>query len=228
VIPRLKLATAEAPDGTLLELYRRGHEFEIRAGGYQLMSNEDDSSSRSLAEIGCRGLGPARQGRVLVGGLGMGFTLRAALEHTGPGVAVEVAELVPAVVEWNREILGELAGHPLADPRARLYVGDVRDRIREARPPWDAILLDVDNGPDSLAHPANDALYSARGLAEAWGGLRPGGVLGVWSFSDDARFTLRLRSQGFAVEVHRVHGSRKGRGRYHYIWEARRPEPGRG
>lgn len=205
-----------------MELYRRGHEYEIRAGGYQLMSNEDESSSRSLAEIGCRGLEGARSGRVLVGGLGMGFTLRAALEHSGPGVTVEVAELVPAVVDWNRDILGELAGHPLDDARTVLHVDDVRDCIRRGRARYDAILLDVDNGPDALAHPANDALYGGRGVAEAWDALRPGGALGVWSFSDDPRFTKRLEAQGFAAQVHRVHGSRKGRGRYHYVWEARR------
>lgn len=229
MIPRQRLATAEAPDGALLDLFRRGDEYviRIREGGYQLMSSDDESSSRSLAELGCRGLERAKSGRVLVGGLGMGFTLRAALDCTGPGVEVEVAELVPAIVDWNRDIFGELAGHPLKDARARLHVGDVRDCIRRRGGRYDAILLDVDNGPEGLVHRANDAIYGKRGLAEAWNALRPGGALAVWSFSDDARFTRRLETAGFDAEVHRVHGSRKGRGRYHYIWEARRPSPRR-
>lgn len=217
------LRATTASDGTPLELRRRGHEYLILAGGHDLMSSEDESSSRALAELGCAHLPPAGAARVLVGGLGMGFTLRAALDRLGPGAHVEVAELVPAVVEWNRELLGALAGEPLADPRTRVFVGDVRGRIVGAPAPWDAILLDVDNGPDSLAHATNDALYSSAGLTEAWRALRPGGVLGVWSFSDDSRFTRRLQRQGFEVDVSRVAGSTKGRGRFHVIWAARRP-----
>jgi spermidine synthase len=219
--PWTELATADAPDGTRLVLRRRGHEHLILAGGHDLMSSEDASSSRALAELGCEHLREAKAPRVLVGGLGMGYTLRAALDATGPGARVEVAELVPAVAEWNREFLAELAGRPLDDPRAVLVLGDVRARIRAGRGRHDAILLDVDNGPDALAHAQNDALYGRRGLEEARAALRPGGVLAVWSFSDDARFTRRLEAQGFAPRVHRVQGSRKGRGRYHWIFVAR-------
>lgn len=217
------LRETTARDGARLELRRRGHEYLILAGGYDLMSSEDESSSRALAELGCATLPPERASRVLVGGLGMGYTLRATLDRVGAKATVEVAELVPAVVEWNRELLGELAGHPLADPRTVVFEGDVRERIAAAPEHWDAILLDVDNGPDSLAHASNDALYRATGIAQAWRALRPGGTLGVWSFSDDAGFTRRLERQGFQVEVSRVKGSTKGRGRYHVIWVARRP-----
>lgn len=221
--PWEKIAEASAPDGETLSLRRRGHEFLILAGGRDLMSSEDDGSSRALADLGCQHLDATQSARVLVGGLGMGFTLRAALDATGPDTVVEIAEFVPAVVEWNQGVLGELAGHPLSHARAELHVGDVRARITKASAAYDAILLDVDNGPTAHAHAANHALYSARGIADAWIALRPRGVFGVWSFSDDARFTARLKKQGFVSQVHRVPGSRKGRGRQHVIWIAQRP-----
>jgi spermidine synthase len=222
VLPWIELARAEAPDGQRLVLRRRGQSYLIVAGGHDLMSSEDEGSSRDLAILGCAHLPRAGAARVLVGGLGMGFTLRAALEATGPQVAVEVAELVPEVVDWNRGELGALAGRPLDDPRTTLTAGDVRAPIRAARARYDAILLDVDNGPDALAHAANEALYGRRGLAEIRAALRPGGVLCVWSFTDDPSFTARLERAGFAAKLHRVTGSRKGRGRYHFIWIARR------
>ncbi len=220
MIPWKSLATAVADDGTTIELRQRGHEFLILAGGYDLMSSEDDASSRALAELGCAHIGAARAASVLVGGLGMGYTLRAALDATGPKARVHVAELVPAVVEWNRGVLADLAGRPLDDPRARLHVGDVRKLIRKGAN-FDAILLDVDNGPEALAHASNDQLLSPQGLERARAALAADGVLGVWSFSDDAQFTRRLQKHGWNAKAHRVTGSRKGRGRYHYIWIAR-------
>jgi spermidine synthase len=201
-----------------MELSRRQDEFLIRAGGRDLMSNEDEGTARALSEIGCKHLNPEGPSRVLVGGLGMGFSLRAALDETNSESVVEVAELVPAVAEWNRGELGELAGRPLDDPRCVLHVQDVRLLIRAADAQYDAILLDVDNGPNALAHAANNGLYGIKGLKAAWGALKKGGVLGVWSFSDDHRFTARLKKQGFTTTLHKVEGSRKGRGRYHYVW----------
>jgi spermidine synthase len=227
VIPWELLDRTEAPDGELLELRRRGHEHVIRAGGHELMSSEDEGSSRSLAELGCAHLREAPKPLVLVGGLGMGFTLRAALDAIGARGVVEVAELVPAVVEWNRNgPLGALANHPLRDPRTKVQVGDVRDCMRAGRERYDAILLDVDNGPIALAHAANDALYGRAGLATAWNALAPGGVLGVWSLLEDRRFTAKLERQGFDVQAHHVPGSRRGRGRHHVVWTARRPPRG--
>lgn len=223
MLPWQQIDAATAPDGTQVVLRRRGREYLILAGGHDLMSSEDDVSSRALAELGCAHIDRTKPARVLVGGLGMGYTLRAALDRTGPDATVEVAELVPAIAQWNRDLLAELAQKPLADRRAALHIGDVRDRIRAGNGRYDAILLDVDNGPDALAHPQNAALYGKRGLTAAWAALRPGGALGVWSFSDDAGFTNRLERQGFAAVVNRVSASRKGRGRYHYIWVARRP-----
>jgi spermidine synthase len=227
VIPWELLDRTAAPDGELLELRRRGREHVIRAGGHELMSSEDAGSSRALAELGCAHLRAAQKPMVLVGGLGMGFTLRAALDAIGARGVVEVAELVPAVVEWNRNgPLGALANHPLRDPRTKLRVGDVRDPMRAGHERYDAILLDVDNGPIALAHAANDALYGRAGLAAAWHALAPGGVLGVWSLLEDRRFTSKLERQGFDVQAHHVPGSRRGRGRHHVVWTARRPPRG--
>ncbi|MFP6664696.1 MAG: hypothetical protein VCC00_10880 [Deltaproteobacteria bacterium] len=220
--PWIQLAEAMAPDGQALVLKQRGHEFSIYAGGRDLMSNEDEGSSRALASLGCAHIKTGKKTRVLVGGLGMGYTLRAALDATGPNTSIEVAEFVAAVATWNTEFLGELAGHPLQDPRCELYIGDVRRRIVTEAATWDAILLDVDNGPSAHAHAANSALYSDRGVDQAWQALKPGGVLGVWSFSDDTRFTRRLEKRGFTVEVNPVPGSRKGRGKHHVIWTASR------
>lgn len=218
--PWEKLAVATAPDGEALELRRRGHEYLIYAGGYDLMSSEDDTSSIALATLGCKRV--PDKAAILVGGLGMGFTLRAALDQVSKNSTVEVAELIPEVVEWNRQWLGELATHPLDDPRTSLFVGDVSKRIRAGKARYDAILLDVDNGPDALAHSSNDGLYSNRGITEAFNALKPGGMLGVWSFDDDKSYTKRLGKAGFAVATHKVSASRKGRGRYHQIWCARR------
>ncbi len=221
MLPWETLDSATAPDGETLDLRRRGSEFLIRAGGYDLMSSDDDGSSKALASLGIGALGrPAM--RVLVGGLGMGFTLREALEQVGPGATVEVAELVEAVVAWNRGPLADVAGRPLEDPRAAVFAGDVGRRIRKPPQPFDAILLDVDNGPDALAHDGNEAIYSAGGLDAARAALTPGGVVAVWSFSDDRRFTARCKKAGFATHVEKVPASRKGRGRFHYVWIAKR------
>jgi len=223
VRPWENLASAHAPDGTLVELARRGDEYLIRAGGYDLMSSEDEASSRALASYACGQLSDRDHVRVLIGGLGMGFTLREALERLAPSAVVEVSELVPSVVEWNRGLLGGLAADPLSDPRTHLWVGDVSERIGAVRDHYHAILLDVDNGPDALAHGCNDLLYGPRGIERATNALVAGGVFAVWSFSDDAAFTRRLESSGFDVSLHRVAASRRGRGRNHFVWVASKP-----
>jgi spermidine synthase len=219
--PWEELARATAPDGARLVLRRRGEEYLIVAGGLDLMSSRDEASSRALARLGCAPIDDPTQARVLVGGLGMGFTLAAALNAVGAEASVEVAELVPAVVDWNRGPLAALAGRPLEDARTELLLGDVRNPIEAARSKYDAILLDVDNGPEALAHDSNEAIYGAAGLALIARALRPGGVLAVWSFSDDKAFTRRLHAAGFEAQTHRVPGSRAGRGRYHVICTAR-------
>ena len=215
------LSEAEAPDGSKLVLSRRGDEHLIRAGGYDLMSSRDDSSARALAEIGCAKLTMRPGMRVLIGGLGMGYSLAAALAQLLADAEVEVAELVAAVVEWNRGPLAELAGRPLEDPRVHVHVGDVATRIRSLPHKVDAILLDVDNGPDPLAHEQNAALYGTRGLREARQALRPGGVHAVWSYSDAGRFARSLERAGFDASIHPVANRGRNRGHTHAIWLGR-------
>ncbi len=214
--------SSEIPaDGGELRLYRRGDEYSIMiVGGGELMNSRMHGSEDALAELGCRHLAGRTQPRVLVGGLGMGFTLAAALGQVGPDAKVVVAELVPAVVRWNRDYLGPFAGHPLDDPRSTVSVGDVAALLRKEHAAFDAILLDVDNGPEGLTHRANDWLYSVEGLEAAFDALRPDGVLAVWSAGPDDAFSDRLRRVGFLVDVKRVRAHRAGKGASHVIWLA--------
>ncbi|MGI3902144.1 MAG: spermidine synthase [Janthinobacterium lividum] len=221
------LDTATIPgEGGEMRLMRRGHEFIIWLGPIALMGSRAGQSEEVLARLGCAGLETAPSPRVLIGGLGMGFTLRAALALLGPGAAVTVAELVPAVVAWGHGPLAAVHAGSLDDPRVTIHEGDVGRLIGQAAngsiaSRYDAILLDVDNGPDGLTRQGNDALYDKRGLQTAWNALRPGGTLAVWSSEPDARFTARLERAGFAVEVAtpRAHGKR---GIRHVVWVATR------
>ncbi len=205
-----------------LRLLQRGSEYAINLGPGLLMGSRTRGSEQALAELGCAGLAGRNGCRILIGGLGMGFTLRAALDRLGPTAAIVVAELVPAVVSWNRGPLAELSGRSLDDPRVSVRESDVGALIRSARSIYDAILLDVDNGPEGLTRQSNDGLYSARGLQAAWTALRPGGVLTVWSAAPDPAFTQRLARIGFLVDPVsvRAHGKRGSR---HVIWVAKRP-----
>jgi spermidine synthase len=224
MIPWELLDTAEMPgEGGQLRLLRRGTEFVIRLGHTELMNSRLSGSEEALAALTCERLVDARRARVLVGGLGMGFTLRAAQRVLGPGARIDVAELVPAVVAWARGPLAPVFGESLADPRVTMVVGDVMDRIRAAPKTYDAILLDVDNGPEGLTRAANDALYDVRGLVDAYAALRPGGVLSVWSAAPDRTFAPRLKRAGFAVEETTVKADRGKRGARHVIWLAQRP-----
>ena len=208
----------EAP----LVLARRGDEFVIRIGPHALMSSRTHGSEELLAERVCVRIAGRTEARVLIGGLGMGFTLAAALRHLRPDARVMMAELVPAVVEWNRHALAELAGRPLEDPRVAVHEGDVAEPIRDGEAVLDAILLDVDNGPNGLTRAANDRLYSGAGLRAARRALRPGGVLGVWSVAADRAFRGRLEEGGFEVEEQVVRARRTKGGR-HTLWIATRP-----
>jgi spermidine synthase len=187
------------------------------------MSSRAHGSEESLAEAGCGHLRGAATPRVLVGGLGMGFTLRAALDVLPAGARVVVAELVPEVVAWNRDPLGALAGHPLRDKRVRVAVQDVGFTLRAHPSHFDAILLDVDNGPAAFTSRLNSSLYSAQGLAAAHASLVSGGVLAVWSAWDDDGFTRRLRRQGFTTESSRVRARREKRGSHHTIFVGVKP-----
>lgn len=219
------IESSEIPDdGGELRLYQRGEEFSIMlaGGGGELMSSRMHGSEDALAELGCAHLSAGQPARVLIGGLGMGFTLAAALKVAGPQVEVTVAELIPAVVEWNRNHLGHFAGHPLDDPRCRVSVGDVAAILKRERAAFDAILLDVDNGPEGLTHHNNNWLYSVEGLQAAFTALCPGGVLAVWSAGPEQTFHERLRRTGFRVEEHRVRAHGRGKGARHTIWIAQR------
>ena len=203
------LGRARTPDGLELTLTRHTSEFVITADGQSLMSSRMHGSEEALATLGCRRARTRPRPRVLVGGLGMGFTLRAALDVLPPGARVVVAELVPAIVEWNRGPLGALASRPLDDSRVRLEERDVAATMRSNPGRFDAVLLDVDNGPVALTASSNAGLYDARGIALARAALRPDGVLAVWSARDDRRFEQRLRAGGFSVQRERVSGRAK-------------------
>jgi len=221
VLPWQEVARARVPGGELV-LSKRGDEFAIRLRGAELMNSRAHQSEELLAALGCKGLAEVPGVRVLVGGLGMGFTTRAALGAVGPDARVEVAELVPKVVEWNRGPLAHLAKHPLDDPRVTVEVADVTQVIGDAEGIYHSILLDVDNGPDAFTAPSNAALYGVPGLKRARRALVPKGRLAVWSVEDDKAFTGRLTGVGFVVEQHKV-APRSGSGARHVLWIARAP-----
>lgn len=206
------------PSGDPMTLHRRGEEYSLRVAGLELMNSRQHGSEEALARLAvqARGAAPAA---VLVGGLGMGFTLRAALDALPRQARVTVAELVPKVVEWNREQLAHLAGAPLSDKRVRVMVADVADLIRRDVGAYDVLLLDTDNGPEGTTEDANEWLYGASGLAAAHAALRPGGVLAVWSAFPSPAFTKRLAKAGFRVSEENVR-SRGKRGQRHVVWLA--------
>ena len=208
-----------APAGlSVMALMRRGSEYVIRVGNRELMSSTQHASEEALADLACQRLGGRADARVLVGGLGMGFTLAAALRGLGPDARVVVAELMPAVVRWNRGPLGPLAGNPLDDPRVAVHEGDVAELIRTPPEPWSAILLDVDNGPTGMTRSTNDWLYTPRGVEASYAALEPDGIYGVWSAFPDDRFTRRMQRAGFATEVENVRSRGAKGGSRHYVW----------
>jgi len=217
------VGTAEVPGGGgRLELWQGGDAFAIRVDGRELMHSAVHGSEDALADLALDALGNRAAPVVLVGGLGMGFTLAAALRRIGAEGRAIVAELVPEVVAWNRGPLAPLAGDPLGDPRVEVHEGDVGALIGRSTAVFDAILLDVDNGPDGLSRPSNATIYSASGLAAARDALRAGGVLAVWSASPDPRFTSRLRRAGLSVEERTVRERGAKGGHRHTVWIGRR------
>lgn len=224
-MPLIAAAPIPGGDGTL-RLFRDGADrdgahYVIKLDdGTDLMSTRQHGSEEALADLACARIAARRQARVLVGGLGLGYTLAAALRHLRDDAEVTVAELVPGVIEWNRELLGDFAGQPLRDARTHVRAGDVAALLR-TREAWDAILLDVDNGPDGLSQSANSRLYSVAGLRDAHASLRPQGVLAVWSAHPDPAFTQRLQRVGFGVEEMPARALGK-RGMRHRIWLATR------
>ncbi|MEZ0211378.1 MAG: spermidine synthase [Xanthobacteraceae bacterium] len=215
------LDTAEVPGGFGdLRLMKRGDEFSIMSGTTELMNSRLSGSEKALADLVCERLGPRVRPRLLIGGLGMGFTLRAAQAALALDAEIVVVELVPAVIAWASGPMAGLFGTSLADPRVHLVEDDVGRLIRSGKADYDAILLDVDNGPGGLTRAANDGLYDAKGLDATRAALRPGGLLAVWSSAPDRGFTLRLRKAGFGVEEIKVRANGKGGGARHVIWIA--------
>ena len=218
MLPWIELGRAKVPGGGEFRLMQRGTEFTIFAGTIGLMSSRQSGSEEAMAKIAAERVGGRPKVKVLIGGLGMGFTLRRTLADFGPDAEIVVAELVPEIAgAWARGPLAEVHGPSLDDPRLKLRIGDVGAVM--AGGTFDAILLDVDNGPEGLSRPGNDALYSHAGIARAKAALKPGGLLAVWSVAPDPHFTKRLQQSGLKVEElkARAHG---GRGARHVIWVA--------
>jgi spermidine synthase len=221
------LGETTTPAGDDLRLMRRDREYVIFAGGKPLMSSRMHGSEEALATRGCEHLSGRDAAAVLVGGLGMGYTLRATLDHVPPSAEVVVAELVPGVVAWNEGPLGELAGHPLRDRRVRVRTADVGAVLRDSPGRFDAILLDIDNGPDAFTTRANAWLYANEGVSALRAALTPGGVVAVWSAWEDRKFEQRLRWAGFAVDVVRVRARLASGGPRHVIFRGVAGPPNR-
>jgi spermidine synthase len=220
MIPWSLVDTAQVPGGGELRLKQRGAEFSIMLGQNELMNSRLSGSEEALATIACERIRNRKAPRVLIGGLGMGFTLRAALAALGPAARIVVAELVPAVVAWARGPMAEVFADSLTDPRVSIREADVGQLIRSEASAFDAILLDVDNGPEGLTRKANDGLYDLKGLSAARAALRSGGVLGVWSSTQNPKFTWRLGKAGFAVQEVRARANGSRGGARHVIWIA--------
>jgi len=221
VIPWEEIDRSKVPGGEEeVILRKRGTEFSIRTAHTELMNSRLHGSEDALAELTCSRITRKTGRKLLIGGLGMGYTLAAALQYSGADSLITIAELIPAVIRWNREHLAHLAGNPLADGRVFVQQEDVAETINREKSTWDAILLDVDNGPDGLTRKANDRLYGTSGLKNAFLALRPGGVLSVWSSGADEQFTRRLKQCRFQTEIVTVRARKPGKGGKHTIWLA--------
>jgi len=220
----VKLAEATTPEGDLLELYQHDQDFFISCKGERLMTSVAYGSEEELARMACQPFRMVRQPKVLIGGLGMGFTLRAALESLSQSKAtVVVSEIIPEVIDWNKEYLDPLHPDLLSDDRIAIKVGAVQKVINGANKEYHAIMLDVDNGPSAFMGEDNDSLYSPQGLASAREALKDGGLLAVWSAYADPKFTKLLRKAGFDVSIVEVPAAHKGRKRrMHTIWLAKK------
>jgi spermidine synthase len=219
--PRELIGNARVPGGEELRLFRRDDDYMIVLGGNELMSSRTSGSEEALAVMTCERLGDRAAPHLLIGGYGMGFTLRAALGFLGPDARFTIAELVPEIIDWARGPMSALTAGCLDDPRVHLIAGDVAATIGAARKCYDAILLDIDNGPNGLTRAGNDRIYALNGLAAAKAALRPGGILAVWSAAPDDAFSRRLRDCGFSVEELSVRARSNGKGPRHVIWFAR-------
>jgi spermidine synthase len=224
MIPWLQIDTTRVPGADVeLRLMRRGDEFSMMLGQNELMSSRLSGSEEALATLACKRIETVKRPHLLIGGLGMGFTLRAALAVLGSDARIVVAELVPAVIAWARGPMAAIFGDCLTDPRADIREADVVEMVQSHKSAFDAILLDVDNGPEALIRKANDALYDLNGLKAILRALRPGGVLAVWSSGPNSSFSKRLRNAGFDVNEVAIRATTKRSGARHVIWFAAKP-----
>ncbi|MFT6283750.1 MAG: spermidine synthase [Arenicella sp.] len=224
MIPWTHLDTVHIPnDGGELKLSQRGDEFSIKLSGKrgELMNSRVFNSEKVLSQLGCAHIKPHHDAHILVGGLGMGYTLAAALKAVNADSLVTVAELVPEVVKWNEGPLGNCAGNPLQDSRTKTHIGDVKELLTTRQPTFDAILLDVDNGPKGLTHSDNNWIYSEDGLKDIYDTLNPNGMLAIWSAGPDYLFSIRLKKIGFRVDTRDVQ-ARPGKGSKHTIFLAKK------
>ena len=222
MLPRELIGTAQIPGGEELKLVKHGRDFIIMLGRNELMSSRMSGSEEALANMTCERLKSREAPHFLIGGYGMGFTLRAALKQLGPKAKITVAELAPEIIVWARGPMADLCAGCLDDPRVKLIIDDVTRVIDKGAGRYDAILLDVDNGPDGLVRDDNDKIYSRSGLERAKAALRHGGVLAVWSAAPDDRFARRLENTGFKVDEVTVRARSNGKGPKHVIWFAKR------
>lgn len=216
--PRILIDTARIPGGDALRLFQRGNDFMIVLDRNELMNSRMSGSEEALATMTCARLGARKAPHMLIGGYGMGFTLRAALGCLPRDATATVAELVPEIIAWARGPMCELTAGCLDDQRVRIVEGDVMDLIRSSRTAYDAILLDVDNGPDGLTRPGNDGIYAAAGLSAIKTALKPGGIVAIWSAAPDVAFARRLEQAGFLMDEVAVRARQNGKGPRHVIW----------
>jgi len=218
VKPTIQIASAKTPDGEVLALYQHDADFSIRVGNQELMTSRAHESELELARLGCVRIAARPNPNVLIGGLGMGYTLRQTLDLLQPEATVVVSELIAGVVMWNREFLGELNAHPLRDRRVTIKLGDVMDIIQKAEHAFDAIMLDVDNGPEALTSAGNDRLYSREGLQACLRAVHAKGCLSIWSGSIDNAFEKRLRQENLAYRRFHVAAYKGAKARSRCIW----------
>ena len=223
MIPWEEIDRAKIPGSNeKITLRRRGSEFSIRTKETELMNSRLHGSEEALAELTCKNVKKSNF-KILIGGLGMGYTLSAAIKHSKQDTLITVSELMPAVVKWNKEHLGHLTGMPLDNPRVTIKTEDVAKTIGTQESVWDVILLDVDNGPEGLTRKANDRLYSKTGLQKIFFALCPEGILGIWSSSDNEAFTHRLKKSGFQVQTKSIRARKSNKSSKHTIWIAEKP-----
>lgn len=218
--PTIKLGTTNTPDGGEMILYQHDHDFSIKINGHELMNSRQHESEMELARLGCAHLAGHTAPRVLIGGLGMGYTLRQTLDMLGSDATVIVSELLPAVIEWNRDLLGGLNGQPLEDKRTEIVTGDIFQLLSQSTGKFDAILLDIDNGPSAIVDSGNQRLYSPAGIQTCRRALRNKGCLAIWSGAPSKAFEQILMGCGFHVRRYKLNAYGGSSKKSLFVWVA--------